>query len=171
MATKTLLNLHNLLPAPKGPEQNPPQSFRRLPGKFAANGSRCIKLSLETPIDPKRLYLVLTEWRRNFVSTHGTDGPFSNFCVVLVYEETLWACRTVPGGGAPKRGADETVSCTGGFCVVFWNWHGARAASGGRRGRRSFEFGWRRWRRGWWRRRRRFGGRRRHASCSVGSSS
>lgn len=52
----------------------------------------------------KRLCLVLVKSRRNFVSTHGTDDPFSLCCVVLVYEEILRACRGVPGGGAPEKG-------------------------------------------------------------------
>ncbi len=130
------------------------------------------------PMEFERLCLVLAESRRNFVGTHGTDGPFSRCCVVLVYEEILRACRGVPGGGAPEKGAQMRqliaiavfVLCFGVGTAHAQKTGGSNNVAGGG-GVGPFEFGWRRRGRRWrfWRGRR-FGGWQLHAPCGVGAS-
>ena len=67
----------------------------------------------------RRLCLVLVELRRNFVSTHGTDGPFSLCCVVLVYEEMLWACRASPAAEPPKGAQMKQLIAMAVFVLCF----------------------------------------------------
>ena len=92
--------------------------------KFAEQRDECIKVRVRPPIHKKRLGLVLADSSRFFGGTHGTDGPFSSFCVVLVYEEMLRACRTSPAAEPPKRGEMKQLIAMAVFILCF----GARTA-------------------------------------------